>query len=461
MKPTTFFQHSKSLFKLAYPILIAQLIQNLMGFSDTVMAGRVSATDMAAVAVASSIWLPLILTIYGLIMALATIVSQLSGAKKYDEVAKATFQTAWIAITLGMSLIALFYLGKPFIDQKLGLDPTLNRLMFDYLGFIVWGAPGFCLYMVLRNYSEGLSFTKPTMVISFIGLLINIPANYIFIYGKFGLPALGGAGCGLATGIVYWVMFVSILIYVLLTKQLTHAPLFKRFYGPSWPGIKDILKIGVPISLSLLFEVSLFSVIALIIAPFGVDIVAGHQITINFTSLIFMVPLSLAMAVTIKVGFALGEKDYQHAKDICHNSFKLGFYIALITATFTLTFRNEIASIYTTDKKVITLAANLMFLGAMFQFSDFIQVTSAGALRGYKDTKSILYITFFSYWVIGLTLGAILGLTDWIVPSIGAYGFWVGIIVGLTTAAILLGWRLKVVQKRQLLMFSETNETLV
>ena len=405
MKTQNFLENTKSLFKLAYPILIAQLIQNLMGFADTVMAGRVSATDMAAVAVASSVWLPLILTIYGLIMALATIVAQLSGAKKYDEVAKATYQTAWIAITLGISLIALFYIVSPYAFEKMALDPSLKTLMFDYLGFIVWGAPGFCLYIVLRNYSEGLSFTKPTMVISIIGLLINIPANYIFIYGGFGIPALGGAGCGLATGIVYWVMFVSMLIYVLLAQPLKKAPLFKQFYWPEWQGIKEILVIGVPIALSLLFEVSLFSVIALIIAPFGVDIVASHQITINFTGMIFMVPLSIAMAVTIKVGFALGEKDYQQAKDICRNSYILGFGIAITTALFTLAFRHYIPSIYTTDEKVIALAANLMFLGAMFQLSDYIQVISAGALRGYKDTKSILFITFISYWVIGLGLG--------------------------------------------------------
>ncbi|WP_440876814.1 MATE family efflux transporter [Thalassotalea sp. PLHSN55] len=459
MKPNNFLQNTKSLLKLAYPILIAQLIQNLMGFADTVMAGRVSATDMAAVAVASSVWLPLILTIYGLIMALATIVSNLSGAKKFDEVAKATHQTAWIAIVLGISLIGLFYLAKPYVYQTFGLDPQLKELMFDYLSFVVWGAPGFCLYIVLRNYSEGLSFTKPTMIISIIGLLINIPANYIFIYGEFGMPALGGAGCGLATGLVYWVMFISMLIYVLLAKPLKKAPLFSKIYWPEWQGIKEILTVGVPIALSLLFEVSLFSVIALIIAPFGVDIVASHQITINFTGMIFMVPLSIAMAVTIKVGFALGEKDHQQAKDICNNSYILGLGIAVTTALFTLAFREYIPSIYTNDENVIALAANLMLLGAMFQLSDYIQVISAGALRGYKDTKSILYITFISYWVIGLGLGSILGLTDWIVPSIGAYGFWVGIILGLTSAAILLGWRLKVVQKRLASSSESLNES--
>jgi len=286
------------------------------------------------------------------------------------------------------------------------------------------------------------------MVISIIGLLINIPANYIFIYGEFGLPALGGAGCGIATAIVYWVMFLGMLIYTYLSKHLKHAPLFNQFHWPDWAEIKKILAIGVPIALSLLFEVSLFAVVAIILAPFGAEVVASHQIAINFSGLVFMVPLSLAMAVTIKVGFSVGDKNYAEAKELCKYSIILGLLIAVVTAILTLVFREAIASIYTTDQGVVELAASLMFLAALFQFSDAIQVISAGALRGYKDTKSILYITFASYWIIGLSIGLVLGITDWVIPAIGPYGFWIGFISGLTAAAILLAWRLNIVQKR-------------
>jgi len=448
MHLSNFFTNTKRLMKLAYPILIAQLIQNLMGFADTVMAGRVSATDMAAVAVASSVWLPLILTISGLIMALAAIVSQLAGADKYQDVAKSTYQTAWIALTLGISLIALYYLLTPLLINQVSLDTNLKDLMFDYLAYIVWGGPGFCLYMVLRNYSEGLSHSKPTMIISIIGLLINIPANYIFIYGEFGMPALGGAGCGLATAIVYWTMFISMLVYCYVSKPLKKASLFKKFHWPNWSEIKPILTIGFPIAMSLLFEVSLFAVVAIILAPFGAEIVASHQIAMNFSSLVFMVPLSLAMAVTIQVGHAVGNKNIKKAKEICQYSVILGLVIAVATAALSIIFRVQIPTIYTNDVNVLELASNLLFLAALFQFSDAIQVISTGALRGYKDTQSILYITFFSYWLVGLSTGLILGITDWIIDPIGAYGFWIGIISGLTIAAILLAWRLKVIQKR-------------
>lgn len=448
MNFTSFVTHTKSLVKLAYPILIAQLIQNLMGFIDIVMAGRVSAVDMAAVAVANSIWLPLILTIYGLIMALSVIVSQLDGAKNYIAISKQTYQTAWIALVLGISLIGLYYLIVPFVAPSIELEGNLKPLLFDYLHYIVWGAPGYCLYLVLRNYAEGLSYTKPTMIISIIGLIINIPANYIFIYGEFGVPALGGAGCGIATAIVYWVMFIGMLIYAFCSKTLKKAPIFERFYWPDFTEIKNILLLGIPIALSLLFEVSLFAVVAIILVPFGAETVASHQIALNFSGLIFMVPLSLAMATTIKVGNAVGHNNNQKAKDYTTHAISLGLLLAVCTAIITVLFRVPIVSIYTNELPVIELAANIMLLATLYQFSDTVQVVSAGALRGYKDTKSILYITFVSYWLVGLNVGLVLGITDWIVPKMGAYGLWTGVITGLTTAAILLAWRLRIIQKR-------------
>lgn len=452
MNVKDFVLNTRSLMKLAYPILIAQLVQTLMGFADTVMAGRVSPTDLAAVAIASSVWLPLILTIFGLIMALASIVSQYAGANKFDLAVKATHQTAWIAAALSIIFIALFFIITPVIESRVDLETTFKTLIFDYLGFIIWGAPGYFLYLVLRNFSEGLSHTKPTMIISLIGLLANIPLNYIFIYGEFGVPAFGGAGCGIATALVYWLMFACTLVYTYFAKAFTHTPLFAKFYAPSWSQIKYILSIGVPISLSLLFEVSLFAVVAIILAPFGPTVVSSHQIALNFSSIVFMVPLSLSMAVTIKVGFAVGKQSYAEAKERCKYSVILGLLIAVFTAGLTLIFRTQVAHIYTNNLEVIQLASSLMFLAALFQFSDAIQVISAGALRGYKDTKAILYITFFSYWLIGLSVGLILGLTSWIVPRMGAGGFWIGFISGLTIAAILLAWRLKIIQKRVLLI---------
>lgn len=448
MKFENFFSNTRSLIKLAYPILIAQLIQNLMGFFDTIMAGRVSATDLAAVAVASSIWLPITLTIYGITMALASIIAQHSGANQYKKITQATYQTAWIMLSIAMILIVAFLLFIPIVKPYINLAPDLEKLLFDYLYYIIWGAPGFCLFIVLRNFAEGLSLTKPTMIISILGLILNIPLNYIFIYGELGAPAYGGAGCGIATAIVYWFMCIAMFLYIYFARQFQKYQLFNTIYAPNFTEIKYILGIGIPIALSLLFEVSLFSVVAIILAPLGADIVASHQIALNFSGLVFMVPLSISMAVTIKIGFALGQQKYALAKEIYRHSIVFSLLMATITAAITLIFREEIAKIYTTDMQVIELAAGLMFVAALFQLSDAIQVISAGALRGYKDTKSILIITFISYWLVGLTVGILLAVTDIIVEPLGAAGFWIGFISGLTTAAIFLAWRLNIIQKR-------------
>lgn len=442
-----FISNTKSLVKLASPILVTQLIQNLVGFFDTIMAGRVSAVDLAAVALASSIWLPIILTIYGVIMALATIVSQYAGNKNHKKIVFVSQQSLWIALSLSIILLITFYLGMPNLISYLNLEDKLSQLTIDYLLYVAIGAPGFCIFMVLRNCAEGLEITKPVMYISIIGLLINIPLNYIFIYGSFGVSAYGGAGCGIATAIVYWLMCVMIIGYFQFAPKFSNINLFKHFPKPNFTEIKHILMIGIPIALSLLFEVSLFSVVALIIAPFGAQIVASHQVALNFSGLIFMIPLSFAMAVTVKVGFALGQKDYDKAKEICKHSIIFSLCVALLTSSLTLMFRNEIASIYSNDIEVIKLAASLMFLAALFQFSDAIQVIAAGALRGYKDTKAILIITFIAYWIIGLSVGSILGVTNTITNMMGPAGFWIGFIVGLTTAAVMLYQRLSFVQK--------------
>ncbi|MGJ8692339.1 MAG: MATE family efflux transporter [Thalassotalea sp.] len=450
MKFQKYITNTKSLFSLALPILITQLISNLVGFFDTVMAGQVSATDLAAVALASSIWVPIVLTVYGLIMALTSIVAQYAGSKQHDKIAYTTIQTGWIALFISFAFIVLFVICLPIAKAHLTIEPKLSQLSTDYLFYVIWGAPCCFLFMVLRNFTEGISLTKPTMVISVIGLLLNIPLNYLFIYGGLGFKAYGGAGCGIATAIVYGLMFLMMVGYVQYSSQLKQYNIFARISKPNKKEIWAVLSVGIPIALSLLFEVSLFSVVALLLAPFGATIVASHQVALNFTGILFMIPLSIAMAVTIKVGYAIGEKKFQQAQEITNHAFITGLIIASVTAISTYLLRFHIADIYSNDIEVITLAASLMFLACLYQFSDTVQVISAGALRGYKDTQAILWITFISYWLVGLTIGYLLAITDNLVSAMGAQGFWIGFIIGLSAAAVLLFIRLRVIQTKQL-----------
>ena len=442
-----YWTEAKQLVRLASPILVAQVAQIAMNFVDTVMAGQVSAVDLAAVSVASSFWLPIILLVQGIIMALTPIVSQLNGARKRDEIRPAVHQGFWLALMVTpIAMVALYF--SPLALQFMDVDPVMAEKTAGYLHAILWGLPAFVLFQVLRNFSEGLSHTMPTMVIGFVGLAVNIPANYIFIHGHFGMPKLGGVGCGVATAIVLWAMLLAMIAYVKLSPHFKKINLFAQLARPNGSRIWRLFRLGFPIAMAIFCEVTLFTVVALMLAPFGAETVASHQIALNFSSLVFMLPLSIGVGVTIRVGHSIGEGQPEQARVAARTGLMLGMAVAAGTAALTVLLREHIAGIYTDDIQVITLAATLLFFAAIYQVSDSVQVVAAAALRGYKDTKAIFYVTIVAYWGLGLPTGMILGLTDWLVPRMGPQGFWIGFIVGLTSAALMLGARLRYIYGR-------------
>ncbi|SHG89904.1 MATE family efflux transporter [Ferrimonas marina] len=437
----------KKLVQLALPVLLAQVAQTMMGFIDTVMAGQVGAVDMAAVAVGASLWLPTILLFSGIIWAVPPLVSHLHGANETDKVRPLVHQTAYLAA--GCALIAMLLLAQAnLVLERMDLEPELQHLATGYLNAVLWGAPAFLLFQVLRVFPEGLSHTFTSMVISFVGLAINIPANYIFINGHFGMPAMGGAGCGVATALVFWGMSLCMIVYLKWGKRFRDYQLFSQFKAIDWTVQKRIWGLGLPVALAVFFEVTLFAFVAVMIAPLGSIVVAGHQVAANFSSIIFMLPLSIGVAATIRIGYYLGREQPETARMVARLAIWLGVAVALATAVLTLVARGPIAQMYTDDTQVLALAVQLMLLCAVYQISDAIQVVSTACLRGYKDTVMILWIALFSYWGIGMTVGYVLGLTDLAVPRMGAAGFWIGFISGLSTAAVLLNWRLRIVQKR-------------
>lgn len=437
----------KSLLSLAWPLLIAQVTQTLMGVSDTIMAGRYSYTDMAAVAVGFSITMPVLMFIQGVTLGLSPIISRLQGSKQNSKVANALHQCIWLSLMLSGFALLLIFAVFPLLSN-IEMEADVLSITVEYTIFILLATPGFALYQSLRNCCEGLSSTRPTMIIMFAGLLVNIPANYIFINGLFGLPEMGGAGCGIATLIVIYVMAFVTLIYMMLAKKLKQYDLFAQFHWPKLDLQLKQLKIGLPIALTIVFEVSLFGVVALLLARFGAEVVASHQIALNFSSLMFMLPMSIGMAVAIRIGYSIGKEDALNAKISVYCGLFCSVLIALFTASMTIFLSTEISALYTENKEVIFMASSLLFFAALFQLSDGIQVVSANALRGYKDTQAMLILSFVSYWLVGLPVGLILGLSDWFFPAMQAKGFWIGFISGLSCAAVLMFWRLKILQKR-------------
>ncbi|AER32894.1 MULTISPECIES: MATE family efflux transporter [Pantoea] len=442
-----YLTEARQLLALAIPVILAQVAQTAMGFVDTIMAGAVSATDMAAVAVGTSIWLPAILFGHGVLLALTPTIAQLNGSGRRERIAEQLRQGFWLAFFLSLLIMLVLWNAGYVIRSMHDIDPLLAEKAEGYLHALLFGAPGYLFFQVMRNQCEGLSKTKPAMVLGFLGLMLNIPLNYIFIYGHFGMPALGGVGCGVATASVYWAMFFCMRFWVRRMRSMRDIRVESRWSAPSRVILQRLTGLGLPVALALFFEVTLFAVVALLVSPLGIVNVAGHQIALNFSSLMFVLPLSLGVAATIRVGYRLGQGSTEQARVAAWTAQGVGVSMAVITAIFTVTFRHQIAQLYNDNPAVVTLAAQLMMLAAIYQISDSIQVIGSGILRGYKDTRSIFFITFIAYWLLGLPSGYILALTDWVVPRMGPAGFWCGFIVGLTSAAVMMLWRVRRLQQ--------------
>ena len=324
----------------------------------------------------------------------------------------------------------------------MSVTPEVASLGANYLKAIAWGLPAIAVFQVLRCMCEGLNHARPILLISLAGLLLNIPLNYVLIYGEFGFPKLGAVGCGYATAMSFWFMAALLGLYVHLEKRYRNFAIFGVFHGPNLKEIGGVLWLGLPIGLSIFVEASLFTVITLFIGEMGKFTVAGHQVALSFTGLLFMVPLSLGLALTVKVGHAVGAKRPTEARQIAFYGIGLAFFIAIISSLFMWLVADLVVQLYSPNQEVQLLAASLIQLAVWYQISDAIQINAAGALRGYKDTRIIMLITLFSYWMIGLAGGWWLAMTDNFWGAQGVYGFWYGLIAGLTVAASILMWRL-------------------
>ncbi|KAA9002056.1 MATE family efflux transporter [Affinibrenneria salicis] len=441
-----YLSEARNLLALAIPVIIAQVSQTSMGVVDTIIAGSYSATDMAAVAVGTSIWLPAILFGHGLLLALTPVVAQMNGSGRRDRIGHQSLQAFWLALLLSALIMLVLYQGKMMIDLMHSNDPLLVEKSVGYLHALLWGTPGYLFYQVLRCQCEGLSKTRPGMVIGFIGLLINIPINYIFIYGRFGMPELGGVGCGVATAIVYWLMLLMMAFYVRRSRSMADISITSRGCKPEAQTLRRLFNLGLPLGLAFFFEVTLFAVVALLVLPLGVVDVAGHQIALNFSSLTFVLPMSVGVAVTIRIGHRLGELSVEGARVAARTGIMVGIVLACFCSVFTALLREQIALLYNQDPAVVTMASQLMLLAAIYQISDAIQVIGSGVLRGYKDTRAIFFITFIAYWLLGLPSGYLLALTDILVPRMGPAGFWIGFIIGLTASAIMMVSRIRWLQ---------------
>lgn len=432
----------RQLLHLALPIMVAQLANTAMGFIDTLMAGRFSANDLAIVALGSSIWIPTMLLMTGTLMVVPARVARLKGADDLSAIGPLVRQALWLGLLLGI-IAAVVLLNAHHVLTALAVDAALIPGTDAYLSAIATGFPALALYQVLRGFSDGINQAKAGMLCSVTGLLLNIPLNYLFIYGEWGFPALGGVGCGWASALVMWCMLGSLLLWIRHHDAFRACGLLNHFESPQREALLSLVKTGAPIGVAIFAEASIFCVIALLLGNLGATVVAGHQIALNFSSLIFMIPYSLGMAATVRVGQALGRHSADDARLAAYAAVALALLNAGLSAVLIFGFSESIARFYSTDPAVIALASHLLLYAALFQFPDAIQATTAGALRGHQDTQAIMLITLLAYWGLGLPAGYWLSAGHWPAVGSGPAGFWVGLIVALSCAAVLLSVRLQ------------------
>lgn len=448
--------HNRALLALALPLLGGQLAQAGNGFVDTVMAGQAGTAALAGVAVGTSIWLPLYLFMLGILMNATPVMARLLGERQPQAADRTLQQALLLASGLALLVMALLWFCEPLLPL-LKVDPSLIPTVTGYLAGISVGVPACALFLVLRCYTEALKHTRPIFWISLAGLLINIPFNYVLIHGKFGLPALGGAGCGWATSISAWCMVGLMWFYLKRHPHYRNHPLKLLPLHIDIARFGQLLRLGLPSGLSMFFEVSIFAAIALLISSLGPVVTAGHQVALNISSLSFMVPLSLALATTIRVGHARGQADADGLEAIIRHAFRVTAVVSLLLALLLLAVHHVMPSIYSDDERVTLLASQLLLLVAAYQLSDAWQVMAIGCLRGFEDTTWSMVITVLVYWGVSLPLGYVLGMTDLLVSPMGPAGFWIGIIIGLSLAALLLYWRLRLLLARSRLLFATAH----
>jgi MATE family multidrug resistance protein len=421
--------------QLAIPVVVGMVASFSMNFVDTLMAGRLPDKEiaLAAIATGGAIWSAVLMFVLGVLMALQPIVAQLDGAGDQPECGTAARQGMWIALVVSFPFVFILLSGGSAL-QWMGVDTEIIPTAVKYMSALTWGVPAMCLLLMLRFFSEGSGFTRPTMYMGLLGIMLNVPLNYVLMFGKLGLPELGAQGCGYATSIVIWVQFAVMFFYVRWHSHFRPFELFARWDWPQWVPISKLLRIGLPIGTGIFVEGSLFVGAALLIARLGALPASAHLIAINYSALMFMIPLGLASAVTTRVGNALGRGEPEAARYAGLIGMVIMLFTQTLSASTMLFFPEFIVRIYTDDAAITTIAVSLLFFSAIFQYADGIQICAAGALRGLKDTLIPMFINILSYLIIGLSVGYYLTFNK----AMGPAGMWIGMIVGLSFGAVLL-----------------------
>jgi MATE family multidrug resistance protein len=439
-----FYEDGKQLISVMAPILIAQISMIGMNFLDTAMAGHAGPEDLAGVSVGANLFMPMITSINGVLMAATPILAQLLGRGEKGRISEVVRTGMMLGLLMAGLMTGGYFLAADYIMGGLGLEPEVERIADGYLLAVTAGTFFAFPMMPLRALADTAVGTSVSMKLYLSALPINAALNYFLIFGHGGFPRLGGIGAGVATALTYIILLCFFVTFTLHSPFLEGKKLFSSFSvrKDDW---KEYLGIGIPNGLGIFMETSLFGFIILFIAPFGTDILAAHQAAMNYSGLIYMLPLSFSMALTILVGMEAGAGHYRQAHRMSHTGMKMAVFCGMAAAFATITGRFEIARIYTGETHLMEIITLFLSYTAAWQIFDGIACPIQGILRGYKDVKIPFYMSMTAYWGICLPSGI------WLehITAEGPFAYWQGLVIGVGFSALLMGIRLHQVEKSQ------------
>ena len=433
-------QDIRRILHLAAPVLVGQLAVVAFGVIDTVMAGRASATDLAAVGLGGSIYITIYISLMGVLQALAPIAGQLYGAGRTAEIGSEVRQAAWLGVALAVPGMLLLLFPGPLLTFAKA-PPELVEKASHYLHIVAFGLPAalsFRIYMALNN-----ALSRPIMVtvLQIAGLAMKVPLNAWFIHGGLGLAPMGGPGCALASTLISWTWCIAGLLILRTGAAYRPLALFAGWEWPNWSKIRPLLRLGVPMGLTYLIEITSFTLMSIFITRLGTETLAGHQIIANLSAVAYMMPLSLAIATSTLVAQSIGARDLAGARRLAWRGIRFGAGLALLTGALLWLLREPLLQAYAKDPTVVTKALPLMLFVAFYQAFDAVQVMTAFILRAYKIALIPTLIYAGSLWGVGLGSGYVMGfglidaLPEW---TRGAAGFWFGNSISLAVAGTLL-----------------------
>lgn len=432
----------KALTRLAAPLAATQLAQMVILATDTLLLGHLSKEALAAATLANQVYIMAWLVGLGPASAVPAMIAHIRGAREsnWGGVRHVTRMGLWSVLLLSAPLLLVLTFTREIL-LLLGQDAVLADHAAPFMAALMWGLPFSLAYQVLRNFSTAVDKPMMPLIVAGLTVIINAVVGYGLIFGHFGLPRLELLGSGLASAFANFFGFAAMLGFVLLQPKLKRYRVLHRFVHPHWAFLREVFHLGMPIGITMMFEVALFVAAAFTMGLFGADMLAAHQIAITVPSLTFMVPLGIGMAATVRVGLAKGAGDDIEARRAGWAAMGMAAVFMTITSVVLLLFPRAIAGLWLPDTPenaaVLALAVGFLMVGAAFQLADGLQVTASLSLRGLKDARAPMWIAGASYWLCGFPVCLWLGFG----LKMQGLGVWIGLAFGLMVAAVALIWR--------------------